>query len=308
MLAYVNGSLVEQEQAAVPVLDSGFNFADGVFEGIRVYAGRVFRLGLHLERLYASARAFEIEIGLEPEELAGEILRWLRANGVEDGFHFRPIVTRGDRFPPRLDPRFATGRANLVFVGGPISPAATAGLRVAIGTLRQSSPDAVDPHVKSLNYGNSILGRLEAYRRGVDDLLMLDDRGHLAEATAANLFLVRDGALLTPTTYACLDGVTRRAVIALAGERGLHVEEAALEPAVIASTDEVFLTGTGSELVPVVAVDGRPVGAGAAGPVTTVLRTAYGELVRSEGVPIGPGAAAEPPSTPCRASPGRTSR
>jgi branched-chain amino acid aminotransferase len=291
VFVYLNGELVPEAEAAVSVYDSGLNFADGVFEGIRVYAGRVFRLERHLERLFASARAFEIEIGMSADELAREILRWLRANGVRDGYHFRPIVTRGDRIPPRLDPRFCTGGPRVLFVGGPAASASLGGVRAVLSGVRRTAPDALDPRVKSLSYGNHLLARLDALRRGADDALMLDDRGHLCEATAANVFVVRDGRLATPTTRACLSGITRQAVLELAGELGLATEEVDLAPEAVSGSDEIFLTGTGAEVTPVVALDGRPVGDGAAGPLTRRLAAAYGALVRSEGVPIDASAA-----------------
>lgn len=286
MLAYVDGELVPEAQAAVSIFDSGFNFADGVFEGIRVYGGRVFRLEEHLSRLVASARVFEIEIPLDRDALRGEILRWLRANDVGDAFHFRPIVTRGRRFPPRLDPRFAPGPSTVVFVGGPVTAGRRDGIGAAVAELRRIAPSALDPHAKSLNYGNNILARLEAHRRGVDDLLMLDDRGYLAEATAANVFLVYDGALLTPTTYSCLEGITRSAVLELARAHGVTCEEADIEPEMVADAEEIFLTGTGVEILPVIELDGIPVGDGGTGELTTQLQADYEELIRSEAIAI----------------------
>lgn len=284
-LVYINGDLVPGDEATVSVFDSGFNFADGVFEGIRVYERRVFRLAEHLHRLYASAQAFEIDIGLAPNELTDEILRWLRAVGVENDFHFRPIVTRGTRFPPRLDPRFASGKPNIVFLGGPVAPVSSRGVRVVVSTVRRISPAALDPHVKSLSYGNNVLGRLDAHRSGADDALMLDDRGFLAEASAANLFLVEGEKLFTPTTYACLDGITRAAVIRLARDQGLAVDERDLDTSRLEDADELFLTGTGCAVLPIVELGRRRVGTGAAGPVTSTIAEAYEQLVRTEGEP-----------------------
>src|SRR4051794_37650763 len=146
MLAYVNGELLPEHEATVSVFDAGLNFADGVFEGIRVYGGKVFRLRQHLDRLYASAATFELEIGLEIEGLQAEILRWLSANRVVDDFHFRPIVTRGRRFPPRMDPRFSDGKATLIFVGGPVS-AAPPGVKVVTSPIHRPAPSALPAHV-----------------------------------------------------------------------------------------------------------------------------------------------------------------
>ncbi len=285
-LVYVNGELVPRDRAVISVFDSGLNFADGVFEGVRVYSGKVFHLEQHIKRLYESANAFEIEIPMRPAELTAAILEWLRANGVRDGFHLRPIVTRGDRFPPRLDPRFCSGGPNVIFVGGPISAANMQGLRVIVSAVRQIPSDSIDARIKSLNYGNNLLARLEARRRGVDDALMLDASGYLAEASAANLFLVKDGEVLTPWPKACLAGITRQLVMDLARARDLKVTERDLSTTEVLNADEVFLTGTGTEITPVVEVDGRRIGHGGAGPVTTDLYEAYQAEVQAHGTPI----------------------
>ncbi|MHB8537540.1 MAG: aminotransferase class IV [Candidatus Dormibacteria bacterium] len=285
-LVYVNGELVPQQDAVISVFDSGLNFADGVFEGIRVYGGRVLHLEHHIKRLYESANAFEISIGMTPAAFTDAILGWLRANGISDGFHFRPIVTRGNRMPPRLDPRFCTGSANIIIVGGPIAPASMRGQRVVISSVRQINSDAIDARIKSLNYGNNLLARLEAVRRGVDDALMLDSQGFLAEASAANTFLVKEGELLTPFAKACLDGITRRSVIDMARRRKISVVERDLSFTEIINADEVFLTGTGTELVPVIEVEGRTIGSGAAGEITTALYADYMAMVATEGVPV----------------------
>jgi len=289
LLVYINGRMVPRQEAVISVFDSGLNFADGVFEGVRVYGGCVFHLDQHVKRLFESATAFEIEIPVAPAELKAAIISWLRANRVRDDFHLRPIVTRGERFPPRLDPKFCSGGANVIFVGGPISPANMSGIRVVVSAVRQVSSDAIDAQIKSLNYGNNLLARLEARRRGVDDALMLDAAGYLAEASAANLFLVKDGELLTPWPKACLAGITRRAVMDLARGRGLAVVERDLTTTEVLNADEVFLTGTGTELTPVVEVDGRRIGAGKAGAVTSDLYEAYHALVHSEGTSIEEG-------------------
>jgi branched-chain amino acid aminotransferase len=283
---YIDGEMFPPEEARISVFDSGLNFADGVFEGIRVYAGRVFRLDRHLRRLFQSARAFEIDIGMTPQALEGEILRWLRHNRLRDNFHFRPIVTRGDRNPPRLDPRFCRGRSRLIFIGGTIAPAAMTGQKLVFSSYRRVAPDALDSRIKSLNYGNNLLARLEAIRRGADDAVMLDPQGFVAEASAANLFILRDGKLITPWPKACLEGITRSAALELAAAAGVETQERDITPTEVLNADEVFLTGTGSEIVPVVAVEGQEIGDGRAGPVTRDLAERYGQLVRSEGTPI----------------------
>ncbi len=285
MLAYVNGELLPEEQATISVFNAGFNFADGVFEGIRVYEGRVFKLDEHIDRLFASAEAFEIDVGLDQDELRSEILRWLTANGVERDFHFRPIVTRADRFPPRMDPRFSEGDAQLVIVGGPVPPAGK-GSKVVMSPVRRPAPSVLPAHVKSLSYGPALLARLDAIRRGADEAILLDELGLVAEASVANVFAYSGGALLTPRPRACLDGITRRAVMQLARDSGYTVLEVGMTPEELTDADELFLTGTSAEITPILELDGSPVSGGEAGPVTRELAEAYSKLARGAGTPI----------------------
>ena len=283
---YVDGELIPAADATVSVFDSAFNFADGVFEGVRVYGRAVFRLDEHIRRLFESARALSLDVGRSQDDFKAEVLGWLRANEVEDDFHFRPIVTRGLRFPPRLDPRFCNDGATTVFVGGPVVDAPSAGIRIVVSSVRRPNPDVFDSKIKSINYGPNLLARIEANRQGVDDAVMLDSGGYLAEATAANIFLVRDGHLLTPWPRVCLAGITRAELMKLARTKGLDVVERDLTPAELVNADEAFLTGTAAEVNPVVEVNGQPIGDGAAGAVTLALKEQYRTLVRSEGVPI----------------------
>ncbi len=283
---YVNGTLISAREAAVSVWDSGLNFADGVFEGVRVYAGRVFKLHEHVARLYQSARAFQIEVGMTEVQFADAILGWLDANRVRDNFHFRPIVTRGNRYPPRMDPRFVDGGATILFVGGAIASASLDGTRVVISSLRRTGADVLDPRIKSLNYGNNLLARLEARRRGVDDAIMLDREGFVAEASGANVFIVRGGQLLTPWPKACLEGITRRTLMELATAQGIFAVERDITATDVVNADEVFLAGTGTEVAPVTEVEGMIIGSGQIGSVTRMLASRYAELVRSTGTPI----------------------
>jgi branched-chain amino acid aminotransferase len=284
---YVNGEVGVERDVRISAFDSGLNFADGVFEGIRVYAGRVFRLEEHLERLYESARALDLKIPLPRSRFAEELLLWLSTNEVTENFHFRPIVTRGRRVPPRLDPRFCNDNATILFVGGGISPTATTGTRVVISSVRRPNPDVFDSKIKSLSYGSNLLARLEAIRRNADDAVMLDSSGYVGEATAANIFIVKAGRLLTPWPKVCLAGITRAAVFSLAQESGLETVERDLTPTELINADEVFFTGTGAEITPVVEVEGRSIGHGAAGEITLGLLRRYRELANAEGTPIG---------------------
>ena len=247
---YVDGQLVPAAEASVSVFDSAFNFADGVFEGIRVYGGAIFRLDEHVRRLFDSARALSLDVGRSEEDFKAEIVGWLRANEVRDDFHFRPIVTRGVRFPPRLDPGFCEGGPTTVFHGGPIADTPPTGTRVVVSSVRRPSPDVFDSRIKSINYGPNLLARIEALRQGADDAVMLDSAGYLAEATVANVFVVKEGALLTPWPKACLAGITRAEVMKLARAADLDVAERDLTPTELLNADEAFLTGTGAEIKP----------------------------------------------------------
>jgi branched-chain amino acid aminotransferase len=284
-MTYINGSILPREQALVSVYDSGLNFGDGVFEGIRVYSGGVLRLDEHLRRLYESANALSIDVGLQQNELRTEILRWLRANEVTTDFHFRPIVTRGERFPPRLDPRYCSGPASIFMVGGPIADAPQP-VRVVVASVRRPAPDAFDAKIKSLNYGNTLLARLEAIRQGLDDALILDSTGFLAEATTSNVFVVRGGQVLTPLPKACLEGITRGIVMDLAKRAGYEVRERDISPAELVNADEMFLAGTATQVTPVVEVSGRPISGGRPGPITAEISVVYERLARAEGTPV----------------------
>ncbi|HZQ09612.1 MAG TPA: branched-chain-amino-acid transaminase [Anaerolineae bacterium] len=286
LLIYINGQLVPESQAKISVFDSAFNFGDAVFEGIRVYAGRVLALDEHLDRLYESAKAVAINVPLSKAELRAAILDWLRANNLRDNFHFRPIITRGERRPPRVDPRFCAGPANIVFVGGAIAPSKFAGLRVVTASIRRIPPEALDSKIKSGNYLNNVLARLEAIRQSADDALMYDTHGFLAEASASNVFLVRRGELLTPYPKSCLEGITRSTVMQIGQDLGTRVRERDITPAEVYSAEEVFLCGTGAEITPVIQVDGREIGNGQPGALTRVIADCYLEHARSHGVPI----------------------
>ena len=286
LLVYINGELVPESQATISVYDSAFNFGDAIFEGMRVYDGRIFALDEHIRRLYESAKAIAIDIPLTEAEMRVAILDWLRRNNIRDGFHFRPIVTRGERRPPRTSTKFITTPPNIVFLGGPIDPPDGNGLRLVTASIRRIPPQALDAKIKSGNFLNNILAKIEAFRQGADDALMYDTQGYLAEASAANVFLVRRDILLTPLTKSCLEGITREAVIKLADERGIRIRERDITPVEVYTADEVFLTGTAAEITPVVEVDGRSIGAGEPGPITHDLSDRFSELVRQEGVPI----------------------
>lgn len=286
LLIYINGELVPESQATISVFDSAFNFGDMVFEGVRVYDGRVFALEEHISRLYDSAKAVMIDVPMTQAEMRTAILDWLRANSIRDGFHFRPIVTRGNRRPPRTSPLFVQGPPNVVFVGGDIGPVSERGLRMITASTRRMPPEALDPKIKSGNFLNNIMAKLEALRQGVDDALMYDTNGYLAESSAGNIFLVRRGELFTPLPKSSLEGITQRAVTGIARDLGYGYRERDLTTVDVYSADEVFMTGTAAEVTPIVEVDVRRIGDGRPGPITRAIAERFAAYVRAEGVPI----------------------
>lgn len=286
LLVYINGELVPAAEAKISVFDSSFNFGDAIFEGMRVYDRRVYGLDAHIDRLYDSAKAIMLDIPMSKRQMRDELIRWLNANKVESDFHFRPIVTRGNRFPPRTHPKYLQGKPTVVFVGGPIEPGDGSGLRLITASVRRTPPESLDSKIKSVNYLNNMLAKLEAIRQGADDALMYDTQGFLAEASAANVFLVKRGRLMTPFPKSCLEGITRQAVIGIAQRIGYDTLERDITPVQLYAADEVFLTGTAAEVTPIIEVDGRSIGNGESGPITQQLADEYASFVRQEGVPI----------------------
>ncbi len=289
LMVYLDGKLVPQEQAKVSVWDHGLLYGDGVFEGIRAYNGRIFRLDQHLERLWNSARGIMLEIPLSRDEMVEAIRNTLRANELHDAY-IRLLVTRGPG-DLGLDPRKCS-RPSVVIIADRIElypeQLYREGLEVIVCSTRRNIPEALDPGIKSLNYLNSILGKIETARAGVAEGILLNSEGFVAECTGDNIFLVKDGSLLTPPTSAgILHGVTRAAVMQLARQEALEVREELFTVFTVYAADECFLTGTAAEIAPVVRVDGRPIGNGRPGPVTARLRKAFRELTNSEGTPIG---------------------
>lgn len=277
------------DQARISVFDSGLSFGDGVFEGLRVYEGRVFKLSEHVKRLYASARSVCLAIPMTPEDMEEEITTWLRRNELREEIHFRPIVTRGYRYPPRVDPRNAEGRPNIVFLAAPAASHSNQPISLVTTSRRRVPAQALDPKIKSLSFLPQVLAKQEALQRGADDALVLDMEGCLAESSTANVFLVKDGSIYTPWTKACLEGITRSTVMRLAHKRGYKVVEKDLTLADAYGADEVFLTGTGLEIAGVWKIDEYQIGEDTPGPVTRFLVETYQQLVRREGTQIEPG-------------------
>ncbi len=288
MLIYIDGQLRPREEATVSVFDHGLLYGDGVFEGIRVYNRRIFRLDAHLDRLYDSATAIALDIPLSRAEMAEAVRRTVRENRKEDGY-IRLIVTRGVG-DLGIDARKCARPTVIVIVTDiQVYPAAlyAAGITVVTSATRQVSHQAFDPRIKSLNYLKNVLAKIDAARAGAEEAIMLNQDGFIAECSADNLFVVRGTALLTPSPQdGALEGITRAALLSLAAEAGVEAREARLTRFDVYTADECFLSGTGAEVMPVVQVDGRRIGEGTPGPLTRRLQDAFHGLARGEGEPL----------------------
>jgi branched-chain amino acid aminotransferase len=256
-----------------------------VFEGIRAYNGRVFKLERHIDRLFDSAKAIRLEIPQTHEEVCQLVVETCRRNGISDGY-IRLVVTRGPG-DLGIDPRKCP-RAELIVIARQLTmyAAAAAGIKVVTSTFRRNAPDATSPSIKSLNYLNNILARIEANDRGADEALMLDGQGYVAEATVDNFFIVTEDALLTPPTATNLKGITRETLLEVAASLGIKAEVRPFTLFDVWTSKEAFICGTGAEVVPVLSVDGRKIGAGNIGPITTRIVAGYHDVVRSQGTPI----------------------
>ena len=289
MIIYLDGKFVPEEEAKVSVFAHGLLYGDGVFEGIRAYNGRVFRLTEHLVRLYNSAKAILLEIPMSLEEMEEAVLETLRRNKLKDAY-IRLVVTRG-KGDLGLDPKKCC-KPTVFIITDAISlypeEMYKNGLKIVTVPTRRNAPEAVNPNIKSLNYLNNILAKIEAANAGAQEAIMLNNEGYVAECTGDNIFIIKDGKIYTPSTaLGGLPGITRSAVIELARKMGYTVEETFFTRYDIYTADEAFLTGTAAEAIPVVELDGRAIGNGKPGPITQELIAAYRELVNSEGTPIG---------------------
>jgi len=278
---FVGDQVLPVSQAGVSVFDAGFQSGDAVWEGLRVYRGQVYALDEHLTRLEHSAKALRITLPFDRHRIADAIVDTLAANGFTDGVHVRLMVTRGTRSTSGMDPHNAPTHGTLVIIAEPkpVDELPTP-QRLRTASTRRPQPHFVDPSIHHSNQLNSILARLEVMDDpDVDAALMLDTDGFVAEADTANIFCVTAGVVRTPLPTACLHGLTRATVVRLSRELSLPTEESRLTLFDLYSADEVFLTGTVCELVPVVEIDRRPIGSGAPGPVHAKLLAAYRDLV-----------------------------
>ncbi|MCF7936623.1 MAG: branched-chain-amino-acid transaminase [Synergistales bacterium] len=291
-VVYLDGKYVPKEEAKISVFDHGFLYGDGVFEGIRAYGGRVFRLEEHIDRLYDSARAISLRITTGKEEMMEVVAETCRRNDLRDAY-IRLVVSRGVG-DLGLDPRKCDGNASIVCIAASITlypeEFYEKGLRLITAATRRQYGEVLPPQVKSCNYLPNIMAKMEAVNAGALEAICMTREGYVAECTGDNIFLVKDGVVRTPHPAAgILNGITRKAVMDRAVELGYQVEEDFMNRFDIYTADEIFLTGTAAEVIPVVEVDARPVGDGTPGPIARRLRGAFQEMVSSEGYPIYPG-------------------
>ncbi|HET6404449.1 MAG TPA: branched-chain-amino-acid transaminase [Candidatus Thermoplasmatota archaeon] len=290
---YLNGKFVPEAEAKISVYDHGFLYGDGVFEGIRAYNGRVFRLKEHVERLYESAKAIALDIPMTKDEMHELILESCRVNGLRNAY-IRPILARGVG-DLGLDPRKCKQPTIVVIArefGALYGDKYEKGLKLCTVSARRNSPNSLSPNIKSLNYLNNIMARLEVNAQGCDEGIMLDMQGFVSEATADNIFLVKRGVVITPPTYNSLKGITRQAVIDIARDSGYEVQEVPITMFDVYNADELFITGTAAEIAPCVVVDNRTIGDGKPGAITKHLIEGFRRLTTTTGAPIFPEEAA----------------
>lgn len=283
---YVDGKFVPQSEAKISVFDHGLLYGDGVFEGIRAYNGRIFKLEQHVNRLFHSAKAIDLKIPHTKEEMANIILESCRKNDIHDGY-IRPVITRGPG-DLGLDPRKCKRGPSVVVIAQPGIALfkGDKGLRMTTSSYRRVPPQSLSPSIKSLNYLNNIMAKVEANQYGADEALLLDIHGYVSEASAENFFIVRNHSVITPWSSTNLPGVTRETVLELAPQLGLKPEERLFALYDVWAADEAFLTGTAAEIGPVVELDGRQIGDGKPGPMTKAIMKAFRDLVTSTGTPI----------------------
>ena len=288
MKIYIDGKYYDERNAKISVFDHGLLYGDGIFEGIRAYNGRVFKLKEHIDRLFYSAKAILLEIPMAHADIMAATVETCRQNRIRDGY-IRLVVTRGAG-TLGLNPR-SCKKPSVIIIAGKIQlypqELYQQGMDIITVPTTRNLHSALNPAIKSLNYLNNILAKIEANNAGCEEAIMLNAEGFVAECTGDNIFVVKEGHLLTPPLSAgALYGITRRTVMELAAQAGLAVSEPDLTRYDLFNADESFLTGTAAEIMPVVKIDGRTIGAGKPGPVTRNLVTQYHTLTKASGQPI----------------------
>ncbi|MCX5685862.1 MAG: branched-chain-amino-acid transaminase [Candidatus Omnitrophica bacterium] len=286
MKIYLNGKLVGREKANISVFDHGLLYGDGVFEGIRTYDGLIFRLKEHIDRLYKSADAIELEIPLTKQEVIKAVVRTLKANKLKDAY-IRLVVTRGIG-DLGLDPR-KCGMPTVFIITDRIKLYPEKhyrnGLEIVTAKTRRNYPQALDPRIKSLNYLNNILAKIDAIKSGTEEAIMLTHDGNVAECTGDNIFIVRNSELITPPAeIGALEGITRDAVIGLTKKMNIPFHEKLIRMEDVYGAGEVFLTGTAAEIIPVIKIDDRSIGNGKPGEITKRLTAEFRKLTKTDGV------------------------
>jgi branched-chain amino acid aminotransferase len=285
----INGRLIHRDQAGISPFDSAVQGGDAVWEGLRLYDGRIFKLREHLDRLRSSALALAFAVIPSHETITQEIRRTLEANRMHDGVHIRLTLTRGIKLTSGMDPRLNQSGPTLIVLAEHKPPVYDkSGIALITSSMRRFPPDCLDPKIHHCNLIQSILAKIQANHAGADDAIMLDLRGFVAETNATHLFLVAAGAVATPTTNACPEGITRATVLELCRSAGIACSERDLSLTDFYRADEVFCTGTMGELVPVRSIDGRPIGTGGSSPVTTRLSGLFRDLTRTQGELVVP--------------------
>lgn len=284
LIVNINGRLVHRDEAGISPFDSAVQGGDAVWEGLRLYDGRIFRLREHLDRLRDSARALAFAEIPSHDAIVAEIRRTLLANQMRDGVHIRLTLTRGVKITSGMDPRLNQSGPTLIVLAEHKPPVYDRrGITLVTSSIRRFPPDCLDPKIHHNNLLQSILAKIEANRAGADDALMLDVRGFVAETNATHVFLVRGGEVLTSRTVACPEGITRAAVLDLCRRHAVPCRECDLSLTEVFRADEMFCTGTLGELCPVIEVDGRPIGTDTARPATSQLMEWFRELTQTEG-------------------------
>jgi branched-chain amino acid aminotransferase group I len=287
LLIHVGGEIMPRERAMLSVFDSSVQGGDAVWEGLRVYDGRIFELDAHLDRLEASAKALAFATIPSRVEIKRAIFDTLEANRMRDGVHIRLTLTRGRKTTSGMNPKLNVYGPCLIVLAEWKAPVyGSGGIRLATSSVRRNSPQCLDSKIHHANLLNNILAKIEANAAGADDAIMLDVEGFVAETNATNLFLVKRGVLETPFADHCLPGITRRVVLDIARTNDIPCEEARLTLAQFHAADEVFTSGTMGELAPVVEIDGRAIAAREIGPITRRLRELFAARTRTMGEPI----------------------
>ena len=283
----INGELFHRDDAGISPFDSAVQGGDGVWEGLRLYDGRIFQLEEHLNRLRHSAQAMAFEHIPSNEELTAEIAKTLTANNMHDGVHIRLTLTRGKKITSGMDPRLNQYGNTLIVLAEFKEPVYdTSGLTLATSSIRRFTPDTLDPKIHSCNLIQSIMAKIEPTAAGADDALMLDSRGFIAETNATHLFFVKNGVVLTSRAIACPEGITRQVVIDLCHEHDIEIRIKDCTQAELYRADECFCTGTMGELACVTKVDGRTIGSGSIGPMTLQLTDLFKTLVKNTGTQV----------------------